>query len=79
MADQLYCPICTDELDKSLSCWVRCEYEADGALPKYLPLTKRQALKRRIAEGKRKLDLSKDLAKRIRSEISEYENELNQL
>lgn len=36
----LYCPFCLGELDKTGCCWISCEYEAEGALPKYRPLTR---------------------------------------
>ncbi|MBL4753732.1 MAG: hypothetical protein JKY52_09105 [Flavobacteriales bacterium] len=79
MTDQLYCPICTNELDKNGDCWVRCEYESDGAPPEYSPLTNRQALERRIAESKSKQKKYRGIVKHIKSEIFGYENELNQL
>lgn len=77
--EKLYCPMCTGELDDTDSCWVRCEYEADGALPEYAPLNRMQVLQRRLDEAESKLKKTAECVVDLELEMLVYKKQLGAL
>ena len=70
----MYCPMCLGELDKTGSCWIRCEYAYDITPP----LTRVSMLQRRLVDlERREIDLHERLSYTIEQQ-DKIRDELNE-
>lgn len=76
MTEKLHCPICTRELDETQSCWIPCEYEVSHASPDYAPLTRVQALQKRLAEKLIKIGLTRLETEKLNDQINYIQRQL---
>lgn len=76
MTEQLYCPICANKLDRHQDCWIPCEYEAAYASAEYRPLTREQALQKRLSEKLISLGFKRLGIKKLETDIVELRQEL---
>ncbi|AWL12780.1 hypothetical protein HMF8227_02328 [Saliniradius amylolyticus] len=74
---QLYCPSCAGRLDAHGACWPKCEYEAWVGPPP--PLTREQALTKRIENIKSSIRIYRKEIRTKQSTVERYQQELNQL